>query len=233
MLLEHSAANQPTTTWCSVRNTNEACSLSLPTVKRVTSQNAFNANSSWDLCFFMIRAAAFPAACRCCCCRLLAYLLNVLATTEEWSCSGSWTCCRAEIEVAVCVSVCCLTSQQHASVSHGRICSDNCTCCHTETEVADQLFHLTQSQYTDTGSTSPSADPVTPGAWQDSHWSASFKVTGITRNRGIPPQAEPRVCRSLGRRLNHYTNEAVYKLQIKLDILASHSRLTPGQPDLV
>ena len=32
----------------------------------------------------------------------------------------------------------CLTSQQHASVSQGRICSDNCTCCHTETEVADQ-----------------------------------------------------------------------------------------------
>ena len=30
----------------------------------------------------------------------------------------------------------CLTSQQHASVSQGRICSDNCTCCHTEIEVA-------------------------------------------------------------------------------------------------
>ena len=34
----------------------------------------------------------------------------------------------------------CLTSQQHASVSQGRICSDNFTCCHTETEVADQCF---------------------------------------------------------------------------------------------
>ena len=52
----------------------------------------------------------------------------------------------------------CLTSQQQASVSQGRIC------CHTETEVADQTFHLTQSQYTDTGPTSPSADPITPGA---------------------------------------------------------------------
>ena len=30
-----------------------------------------------------------------------------------------------------------LPSQQHASVSQGRICSDNYTCCHTETEVAD------------------------------------------------------------------------------------------------
>ena len=68
----------------------------------------------------------------------------------------------------------CLTSQQQASVSQGRICSDNCTCCHTEIEVADQTFYLTQSQYTDTGPTSPSADPITPGAWQGSHWSANF-----------------------------------------------------------
>ena len=37
----------------------------------------------------------------------------------------------------------CLTSQQHASVSQGRICSDNFTCCHTETDVADQTFYLT------------------------------------------------------------------------------------------
>ena len=68
----------------------------------------------------------------------------------------------------------CLTSQQHASVSQGRICTDNFTCCHTEMEAADQTFHLTQSQYTDTGPTSPSADPITPGAWQGSHWSANF-----------------------------------------------------------
>ena len=75
----------------------------------------------------------------------------------------------------------CLTSQQHASVSQGRICTDNFTCCHTEIEAADQTFHLTQSQYTDTGPTSPSADPITPGAWQGSHWSANFEVTGMTR----------------------------------------------------
>ena len=64
----------------------------------------------------------------------------------------------------VCLLVGCLTSQQHASVSQGQICSDNCMCCHTEIEVADQTFHLTQSQYTDTGPTSPSADPITSGA---------------------------------------------------------------------
>ena len=71
----------------------------------------------------------------------------------------------------------CLTSQQHAGVSQGRICSDNCTCCHTETEVADQTFYLTQSQYTDTGPTSSSTDPIMPGARQCSHWSTNFEVT--------------------------------------------------------
>ena len=74
----------------------------------------------------------------------------------------------------VCLLVGCLTSQQQASVSQGRICSDNFTCCHTEIEVADQTFYLTQSVYTDTGPTSPSADPITPGAWQGNHWSANF-----------------------------------------------------------
>ena len=73
----------------------------------------------------------------------------------------------------VCLFVGCLTSQQHASVSQGRICTDNFTCCHTEIEAADQTFHLTQSQYTDTWPTSPSIDPITPGAWQGSHWSAN------------------------------------------------------------
>ena len=63
----------------------------------------------------------------------------------------------------------CLTSLQHASVSQGRICSDKFTCRHTEIQVADQTFHLTQSQYTDTGPTCPGTDPITSGAWQGSH----------------------------------------------------------------
>ena len=58
----------------------------------------------------------------------------------------------------------CLTSQQHSSVSQGPICEDNFTRSYTEVEVADQFFRLTQSQYFDTGPTSPSADPITPGA---------------------------------------------------------------------
>ena len=77
--------------------------------------------------------------------------------------------------VSVCLFNGCLTSQQHVSVSQGRICSDSFTCCLTEVEVADQTFYLTQSQYTDTGLTSPSADPIMPGAWQGSHWSANLR----------------------------------------------------------
>ena len=105
------------------------------------------------------------------------------------------TCTKAPEAVAdhslpgVCLFVLfvgCLTSQQHASVSQGRICTDNSTCCHTEIEVADPTFYLTQSQYTDTGPTSPSADPITPGAWQGSHWSANFEVTCMTRPRKNP-----------------------------------------------
>ena len=84
------------------------------------------------------------------------------------------TPCRLVNEEAELLLVGCLTSQQQASVSQGRICSDNFTCCHTEIEVADPTFYLTQSQYTDTGPTSPSADPIMPGAWQGSHWSANF-----------------------------------------------------------
>ena len=55
----------------------------------------------------------------------------------------------------VCLLVGCLTSQQHAGVSQGRICTDNFTCCHTEIEVANQVFYLAKSQYTDTGPTVP------------------------------------------------------------------------------
>ena len=36
--------------------------------------------------------------------------------------------------------VACLTFQQHASVSQGRVCSDNFRCCHTEIEVVDPTF---------------------------------------------------------------------------------------------
>ena len=74
----------------------------------------------------------------------------------------------------VCLFVGCLTSQQHVSVSQGRICSDNFMHSHTDIEVADQTFHLTQSQYIDTRPTSPSTDPIMSGAWQGKYWSANY-----------------------------------------------------------
>ena len=51
----------------------------------------------------------------------------------------------------------------------------------TDIVVADPTFYLTQSQYTDTGPTSPNTNPISPGAWQGTHWSDNFKVNGMTR----------------------------------------------------
>ena len=79
----------------------------------------------------------------------------------------------------------CLTSQQHTSVSQGRIGSAQ-TILRAATlrqKLQIERSSSPQSQYTDTGPTSPSADPITPGAWQGSHWSANFEVTGMTRPR--------------------------------------------------
>ena len=66
-------------------------------------------------------------------------------------------------------------------------------CCHTETEVTDQTFYFTQLQYTDTGPTSPSADSISPGAWQGSHWSGNFEVPGMTGPHGASGNRTPDV----------------------------------------
>ena len=101
---------------------------------------------------------------------------RICLTSQQYaSVSQGRICLTSQQHASVSQGRICLTSQQHASVSQGRICSDNCTCCHTEIEVADQTFYLTQSQYTDTGPTSPSADPISSGIWQASYWSAVFK----------------------------------------------------------
>ena len=93
----------------------------------------------------------------------------------------------------------CLSSQQPAKCISGTdFFSENSTCCRTETEAADQTFYLTQSQYTDTGPTSSSADPVTPGVWRGSRRSTNFEITGMTLHGKIPSaQAgfEARICR--------------------------------------
>ena len=83
--------------------------------------------------------------------------------------------------------VCCLTPQQHVSVSQGWICSDNCTCCHTEKEVANKTCYLTPSQYTDTGLTNLSTDTVLLGTWQGSYWGVNFfKSIVLTQPRKSP-----------------------------------------------
>ena len=104
-----------------------------------------------------------------------------------------------------CLLVGCITSQQHASVSQGRMYTDNFTYWPTEIEVAGQTFYITQSQYSDTRPTSPNTDPIMPGAWQGSQWSANFYSTGMTWPGKIPLQAgfESRILRSQGGRLNH------------------------------
>ena len=81
----------------------------------------------------------------------------------------------------------CSMSQQHTSVSQEKICSAKFICCHTNIEVADQTFYLTQSQYTDSGPTSPSADPTMSGVWQGSHWSTKFKPL-VRLDPEKPPQ---------------------------------------------
>ena len=153
------------------------------------------------------------------------------ATWFAWS----FLCQIADVDSLVCLLVGYLTSQQHASVSLGRICSDMCTCCHNEMEVADQTLYLTQSPYTDTRPTSPSADPVTPGARQGSHWSANFLSHWYYSTRvNIHPESGngTHVCLSRGRRLNHKANEAVscrkttpYCVHFTLPSVLSHMEL--------
>ena len=89
--------------------------------------------------------------------------LNLLLPMYHLKLKGEHQCnTRTSNIVQLLLFFSCLMSQQQASVSQGPICSGNCTCCHTDVEVADQTFYLTQSQYTDTGPTSTSADPATP-----------------------------------------------------------------------
>ena len=56
-------------------------------------------------------------------------------------------------------------------------------------------------------------------AWQGSHWSANFEVTGMTRPGKIPLQAgfEPQIFRSWGGRLNHYKAVVAVKYSLGSD----------------
>ena len=92
----------------------------------------------------------------------------------------TWPSEKSERQLLLLLLVGYLTSHQHAGVSQGRICLDDCKYCHTETKAVYQSCYLAQSQYTDIGLTSPSTDPTTPGACQDSHWNTSFQATDMT-----------------------------------------------------
>ena len=116
---------------------------------------------------FVKKAGAWPT-----CDQKLLWLVGCLREDAAVETKATLKVVRTRVKVCsytleVCLFVGCLTSQLQASVSQGWICEDNFTCCHTEIEVADQTFYLTQSQYTDTGPTSPSADPITPLVWLD------------------------------------------------------------------
>ena len=67
--------------------------------------------------------------------------------------------------------------------------SDNRTCCHPETDASHQTCRITQSKHPDTVRDQPvlSADPISSGAWQGSHWNINLLRDRITneevRNR--------------------------------------------------
>ena len=105
---------------------------------------------------------------------------------------GVSVCLHPCIHVLLLSFVRCLTSQQHASVSQTQICLDNCTCCHIEIEVAGQTCYLTRSQYTDNRPTSSSADPISSGAWQGSHWNTVFGITRPGKKPSAKAGIEPR-----------------------------------------
>ena len=60
----------------------------------------------------------------------------------------------------------------------------------SEREAEFPTCYLTHSQYADTGSTSLTADPITPGAWQGSHQSGN-KTQFDPRLSGSPADTSP------------------------------------------
>ena len=95
-------------------------------------------------------------------------------------------------------------------------------------EVADPTFCLTQLQYTDTGPTSPSDDPITQGACHGSHWSTKFFGHRCDSTQKYPMgkrESNPGICRPLGEQLYHLANEAVATTKQQQPGLASWSLL--------
>ena len=96
-----------------------------------------------------------------------------ILVAQLWAVFESPSRCQLSIEI-VCLLVAERPSNMLLYLRDGSAQTISRAAGHTEIELADPTFHLTQSQYTDAGPTSPSADPITLGAWQGSHWSANF-----------------------------------------------------------
>ena len=74
-----------------------------------------------------------------------------------------------------------LVTQRPSNTLQGRTYSHSCPNCHAEIKAAKQTCSFTQSQYTDTGPTSPSVDPVAPDAQEGSNLTTNVEFTGMTR----------------------------------------------------
>ena len=79
-----------------------------------------------------------------------------------------------KLDLLLLLFVGCLTSQQHDGVNLRDRSAQTIVRAAKLRQKLQQTLYLTESQYTDTRPTSPSADSVTPGAWQGIHCSASF-----------------------------------------------------------
>ena len=92
------------------------------------------------------------------------------------------------------------------------------------TEAVYQPRYLTQSQWTDSRPTSPSTDPIAPGAWHGRHHNTDFEVTGMSwlgagggggeGEWGLIPC--PLLLRGWGA-LNHHVTEAILTLRKDID----------------
>ena len=109
------------------------------------------------------------------------------------------------------LSVGCLTSQQHAGVSQGRICSMLPTATLRQKLRINFFFIPTSVSILTPGQPVP-ALTLYARRLAGSDWSTNFEVTGMTRP-GKSPTAkagiEARVCRSRIGRDNHKANELV------------------------
>ena len=103
----------------------------------------------------------------------------------------------------------CLTSQQHASVSQGRICSDKFTCCHTEIEVGDKL------------SASPSRSILTPGRPVPA-LTLYHQALSMTRPGKIPSRVgfEPWIFHSRGGRVDALTTRPRRRLSLGTEVVS-------------